>query len=405
MSTGKTRLVVSTFVPHFLMHALVASLPLFVPLWLVEFDVSRATIGTAMGALFVFYGGTSIPVGILADRYGSVPFLELYLFGTAVGAVVLGLTTTFVGLVLALIGVGLASGLYHPPAFRLISRQSYASSSLFAYHNIGGNLGLGIGPLITAVFLAFVDWRTAMLVAGGVLLVTGVLFTRYGPEESTVVDSKASESRSEFTGRLKALFTVGFVFVLSIYLLQGTYHRGATVFIPDYLQAVATVGSLELFGREIPPSRWVYSVMLMVGVGGQLLGGYLDDRFRTTPLIAVQLLGTAGLLLLLGRVTGLTLFAAIAIFGIAISFLAPILQNLVARHTSESERGLGYGFTSAGGTAAGGFLGASLAGWLATVGSYPRMFSTLALVPLAAVGLVVIYVFHYSDRDEFPGRR
>ncbi|MFC7046082.1 MFS transporter [Halobacteriaceae archaeon GCM10025711] len=138
MSTGKNRLLVSMFVPHFLMHALVSSLPLFVPLWLGEFEVSRAAVGTAMGALYVFLGGMSIPVGILVDRYGSVHFLRLYLFGTAAAAFVMGFTGSFLGLVLALLGIGLASGLYHPPAFSLLSRQSYASSSLFAYHNIGG---------------------------------------------------------------------------------------------------------------------------------------------------------------------------------------------------------------------------------------------------------------------------
>lgn len=395
MSTGKTRLLVSMFVPHFLMHALVSSLPLFVPLWLAEFEVTRAAIGTAMGALFVFLGGMSIPVGILVDRYGSVHFLRLYLFGTAAAALVMGLTGSFAGLVLALLGIGLASGLYHPPAFSLLSRQSYASSSLFAYHNIGGNLGLGVGPLLTAILLAFVDWQTTMLVAAGVMFVTGTLFYRYGPESTTPSSAGTADGGLALRGQLKGLLTVGFLFVLGIYLLQGTYHRGAVVFIPDYLQAVETVGPLTLFGREIPPSRWVYSFMLIVGVGGQLLGGYADERFDTEAIIAVQLLATAGILGLLGRTTGLALFGAIALFGVSISVLAPVLQNLVAQHTAESERGLGYGVTSAGGTAAGGFLGASLAGWLATIGSYPRMFSALAVIPLAALCLVLAYAYRY----------
>lgn len=395
MSTAKPRLLVSTFVPHFLMHAVLASLPLFVPLWLAEFETTRAAIGTVMGAHYVLYGGMAIPVGLLADRYGSVTFLELYLFGTGVGALLLGLSTSFAGLVLALLGVGLASGLYHAPAFRLLSRQSYASSQLFAYHNVGGNLGLGVGPLATAVLLAFVDWRTTMLVAGAALVVVGVLFYRFGPERTPSVVDGGRVTDDGLAGRLGAVFTAGFVFVLALYLVQGTYLRGAIVFIPDYLQAVATVGPIDVLGREIPAGRWVYSVMLMAGVGGQLLGGYVGDRFDETAVIAVALLGTAGLLALLGRTTGLGLFVAVAAFGVAISVLSPVLQQLVAEHTDEAERGLGYGFTSAGGTAAGGFLGASLAGWLATVGSYPRMFATLALFPLAAFGLVLAYAYRY----------
>lgn len=396
MSTGKVRLVVSMFIPHFLVHAVLASLPMFVPLWLAEFELTRATIGLVMGSLYIIYGGVAIPVGVLADRFGSIRFLGLFLFGSATGAVAMGLSTTFLGLILALIVIGFAGGLYHPPAFRLLSRQSYTSSSLFAYHNVGGNLGLGLGPFITAILLGFADWRTTMLAAGGVLAASGVLFVRYGPANTTP-DAGEGANGDGLTGRLVAVFSVGFVFVLLIYLLRGTFYRGAVVFIPDYLTAVATVDALELFGREIPPSRWVYSMMLMAGIGGQLVGGYVDDRVDTVRFIAAQLLVVSGLLALIGQTSGRVLFGVIALFGFTMMLLSPVLQNLVARHTPESVRGLAYGFTTAGSWAAGGFLGATLAGWLSTVGPYPRMFSVLALIPLATVGVVLVYAIRFRS--------
>ncbi|MFB6134617.1 MAG: MFS transporter [Halanaeroarchaeum sp.] len=393
MEPGRRLLIVSTFVPHFLMHALVSSLPLFVPLWLTEFAVSRATIGTTMGGLYVFFGGAAIPVGILADRYGSVPFLEIFLFGSGAGALVLGLSGSYLGLVLALLIIGVAGGLYHPPSFRLLSRQSYSSSSLFAYHNVGGNLGLGVGPLLTALLLTAVDWRTAMLIAAVVFGLVGILFHVFGPDRE--VPDRTNEEDGLLSGRLGSVFTVGFVFVLVIYLLQGIYHRGVVVFIPDYLTEVTTLGAISIFDRRLPPSRWVYSMMLMVGVGGQLFGGYVDERVRSTGLIAVQLAVMAGLIVLLGRTSGIALFAVIALYGFTMSVIAPILQNLVARHTADSDRGLAYGFTSAGGTAAGGLLGASLAGWLATVSSYPAMFGTLAVIPVLALAVLLVYVLRF----------
>jgi MFS family permease len=390
------------FIPHFLVHALFASLPMFVPLWLAEFELTRATIGLVMGSLYIIYGGIAIPTGILADRFGSINFLALFLFGSATGAVAMGVSTTFLGLILALIAIGFAGGLYHPPAFRLLSRQSYTSSTLFAYHNVGGNLGLGLGPFITAILLGFADWRTTMLVAGAVLGVSGILFVRYGPPNTTP-DPDEGANDDGLTGRLLAVLSAGFLFVLLLYLLRGTFYRGAVVFIPDYLTAVATVDGLDLFGREIPPSRWVYSMMLMVGVGGQLLGGYLDDRVDTTLFIAVQLLLVSGLLALIGQTTGHLLFGVIALFGFTMMMLSPALQNLVAKHTPTSTRGLAYGFTTAGSWAAGGFLGASLAGWLATVGSYPQMFAALAIIPLATVGLVIVYAVAFRATSSTPG--
>ncbi|MFB6110151.1 MAG: MFS transporter [Halodesulfurarchaeum sp.] len=390
MAPGKRLLVVSTFVPHFLMHALISALPLFVPIWLAEFAVSRATIGATMGGLYVFFGGAAIPVGILADRYGSVPFLEVFLFGSAVGTLVLGLTGSYVGLVGALLLIGVAGGLYHPPAFRLLSRQSYASSGLFAYHNIGGNLGLGVGPLLTALLLTAIDWRTAMLVGALVFGVVGVLFHVFGPDRE--VPDRTDGGEDPLAGRLRGIFTGGFVFVLLIYLLQGIYHRGVVVFIPDYLTKVSTVGALSIANRTLPPSQWVYSLMLMVGVGGQLFGGSVDERVRSTSLIGVQLIVMAGLIAMLGRTRGRVLLAVIALYGFTMSVVSPVLQNLVARHSADTDRGLAYGFTSAGGTATGGLIGASLAGWLATVSTYPAMFGTLALVPLLAVAVLLAFI-------------
>ncbi|MFB6153891.1 MAG: MFS transporter [Halodesulfurarchaeum sp.] len=389
MTTGKARMVVSMFVPHFLQHALLSSLPLFVPLWLGEFEVTRATLGTVMGTLYVFYGGIAIPVGLLADRYGSITWVALYLVGAAIAATGLGLSRSFLGLVVALLAIGVAGGLYHPPAFRLLSRQSYTSSSLFAYHNVGGNLGLGVGPLLTTVLLAFMDWRSTMLVAGAVFAVTGGLFLRYGPTNTTPEHSDTTGIR----GRVAAVISVAFVFVLLLYLLRGTFYRGAVVFIPDYLEAVTTVDALDVFGRTIPPSRWVYSTMLLVGVGGQLLGGYLDDRVETTHLLAAVLVLVAVLLALIGQTTGPLLFAVVLLFGFSMMVLSPALQHFVAAHTPESERGLAYGFTTAGSWAAGGFIGASVAGYLATTTSYPRMFTTLAGIALLTVGVVLAYAW------------
>lgn len=167
------------------------------------------------------------------------------------------------------------------------------------------------------------------------------------------------------------------------------------VFIPDYLTEVTTLGAISIFDRSLPPSRWVYSMMLMVGVGGQLFGGYVDERVRSTGLIAVQLAVMAGLIALLGRTTGMVLFGVIALYGFTMSIISPVLQNLVARHTADTDRGLAYGFTSAGGTAAGGLIGASVAGWLATVSTYPMMFGTLALVPLLAIAILLVYVVRF----------
>lgn len=404
MVSPTDRVVISTFAPHVLIHALISSVPLFIPIWLAEFEVTRATLGLAVGVLFVFYGGTAIPAGVLSDRFGSSRFIEVFLVGTGIASLLLAVVGSFTALVLGLVVLGIAAGLYHAPAFSLISRQDDATSKLFAYHNVGGHVGLGLGPLAMALLLAVTDWRTALLLTAIPFGLIWVGFRLYGPDEGPrngpVAADGGTAARVSLKDQIVRLCTVGFGFVLVVYLLRGTYSRGSVVFLPDYLDMAAQLGPLAIFGIELPPGRWVYSAMLMVGVGGQILGGELGERFKEEWILAVQLLSTAGLLVLLGRTDGLSLFTVVALFGIMMYSFPPILQSLVANYTPERSRGLGYGITTAGNAAAGGFLGATLAGWLATIGSFTEMFTVLAVIPVVALVFIFGYLYTAADRSD-----
>ena len=404
MVSSADRVVISTFGPHVLIHGLMASIPLFIPIWLAEFSVTRATLGLAVGILFVFYGGTAIPAGVFSDRLGSTRFIEVFLLGTGGAAILLSTVGSYRALIVGLVGLGIAAGLYHAPAFSLISRQDDATSKLFAYHNVGGHVGLGLGPLAMALLLAVVDWRTALFISAVPFGLIWLVFRFYGPDENPRTSVPVADGGSETTvglgTQVKRLCTVGFAFVLVIYLLRGTYARGSVTFLPDYLDLAANLGPLWLFGVELPPGRWVYSAMLILGVGGQMLGGELGTRYREELILAVQLVSTAGLLVLLGRTDGRALFAVVGLFGIMMYSFPPILQSLVAAYSPERSRGLGYGITTAGNAAAGGFVGASLAGWLITNGSYPWMFTVLAVIPIAALVFILGYEYLFADRSD-----
>lgn len=401
MSQDSERLLPFMFVSHTLVHALVASLPLFVPVWLQEFGATRASLGFVLGLLFVFYGGMAIPSGVLSDRYGSPVFVTLFLLTTGLAALLLGGVGGYPMLVGALVFLGLGAGLYHAPAFSLLSRRSESRSRTFAYHNVGAHLGLGLGPMVAAVLLTVLDWRSVFLVAAAPFLLFAVVFYAYGPSSDTGTDAATDGAgRQDLWSEFKSLCTFGFLFILAVYLLRGTYYRGSIVFLPDFLQLTAEFSPLALAGRSIPPGQWLYALILLVGVFGQLGGGFLGERVRSTVVLTGQLVATAVLLFVLGDAGGWALFALAIVLGLLLFSFPPILQDLVASHTPTATRGLGYGVTTAGNAAAGGFLGASLAGWLATTGTYASMFRSLALVPLLALGVVAVYVRWFDGRSD-----
>ncbi len=56
---------------HGTLNTFELSIPILVVIWLLEFPVSTATLGTAVAVGNGLYGVCALPGGVLADRYGS----------------------------------------------------------------------------------------------------------------------------------------------------------------------------------------------------------------------------------------------------------------------------------------------------------------------------------------------
>lgn len=220
MDPPAERVGIPTFGPHVLIHGLIASIPLFVPIWLAEFSVTRATLGVAVGALFVFYGATAVPAASSATAWGNAIHRGV-LLGTGSAALLLSTVGSYRALIAGLVGLGIAAGLYHAPAFSPISRQADATSTLFALHNVGGHVGLGLGPLAMALLLAVVAWRPAHLVSAVPFGLVWLVFRSYGPDEDLGDAGVAADGGPAATHGVRAqvqrLPTVGFAFVLVVY--------------------------------------------------------------------------------------------------------------------------------------------------------------------------------------------
>jgi len=384
----KTRLLSFVFVAHAIVHGAVLSIPLFVPIWVGEFAATRAQLGFAAAAMLVLYGGMAIPAGALSDRYGSDRFVTVYLLLTGVGFSLMLLVDSFPGVAASLLVIGLGAGLYHAPVLSLLSRQPYSSSRVFAIHNIGGNLGIALGPLIVIFLLTFFEWGTVLGLVAVPFLAFAVLFHVAGPTDT--IDS-TERPEAGVVDSARSLLAVGFVFVFAVYVLRGAFFRGTMTFLPDFLQVASGLEPLTAFGREIPPGRWVYSAILLLGVFGEYTGGELGERLDAERTLVGLFLVATVLSVLFGRVSGVALFAVAGLFGFVVFVFPPLMQALVAEYSPETSRGMGYGLVSGGNLAFGGFAGTSAAGWLVTTWSYPVMFVAFAALPLAAAVVIVSY--------------
>ncbi|WP_224270770.1 MFS transporter [Haloprofundus salinisoli] len=425
---------------HGMVHTYELSVPIFVTIWLSEFEtinlglaqfpVNSATLGLVVTAGYGLFGLGALPGGVLVDRLGSRRLITLCLLGMSVSFFVLGVSPGVLAIAVAFLCWGAAASVYHPAGLALISKGVEERGTGFAYHGMAGNIGIGLGPLVAAILLLFVDWRIVAVVLAVPALLAALFASRAEFDENAAVsgaavetdgggDSKADagvESWAEFVTESRRLFAGSFVFVFVVVMCSGLYYRGVLTFLPQLLAGLpgvdpvsisafipddllASVG-LEASGdSQLNPERYIYSGLLMIGVLGQYAGGKLTDRYAPEKGIAGAFAGLAVLALVFLPVANMgivPLLVVAAILGFALFVVQPLYQATVAEYTPAGTRGLSYGYTYLGVFGIGA-LGGAIAGAILEYASPEVLFVTLAAFA-AVASLVGVYLSRSASK-------
>jgi MFS family permease len=424
---------------HGAVHTYEMTVPLFVVVWLTEFDaiplgvasvdVTTATVGVVVTLGYGLFGLGALPGGILVDRVGSRRLISACLLGMGLSYVVLGLAPNMLVVAAALVLWGVAASVYHPAGLSLISKGVSERGTGLAYHGVAGNLGIGLGPLAAAVMLLFVEWRTVALALGAPAVLAAIYAARADFDETAAVadsetaadgegpgdgetaadgGSKATsgvDDLGEFIAESRLLFAGGFALVFVVVMCSGLYYRGVLTFLPELLRDLpgfdpvpvdallpeslrSALGVESGTGRPLRPQDYFYSGLLLVGVVGQYVGGKLTDRvplgyglagaFGTLAVLAVLFVPVSGMGLGPLMVLG-------ALLGAFLFVVQPMYQATVAEYTPSGTRGLSYGFTYLGVFGVGA-LGGTIAGGILAVANPTALF--LVLAGIAALGAV-----------------
>jgi MFS family permease len=429
-------IVALVMLAHAMVHTYELSIPIFVSIWLVEFsvlplgltqiEVTTATLGVVVTAGYGLFGVGALPGGVLVDRIGSARLITVCLFGMGGSFVLLGFAPNLLVVAVALLLWGAAASVYHPAGLTLLSKGVEERGTGFAYHGIAGNVGTGLGPLLAAVALLFVEWTVVAVALAVPALLAGVYAIRAEVDETAAVaaqepqatpdgdgdrsdassDSRASGgvgSLAAFGVESRRLFAGAFALVFVIVMASGLYYRGILTFLPNVLEPFPEFAPIPLTAllppavtdalgvapdsvRSLNPERYFYSGLLIVGVLGQYVGGKLIDRIPVEYGLAVGfgLLVVLALVFLPAASAGLVpLLVVGAVLGAALFFVQPFYQATVAEYSPPGTRGLSYGFTYLGVFGVGA-LGGTVAGVILTYATPTALFVTLA--GFAAVG-------------------
>jgi predicted MFS family arabinose efflux permease len=243
-----------------------------------ELNASDAEMGLLGGLAFaLFYTGLGIPIAWLADRWSRTWIMTIALTLWSGFTAVCGITTNYMQLFLARMGVGVGEAGGVAPAYSLISDYFPPSerARALSIYSFGIPIGSAAGIALGGIVASLVDWRVAFIVVGLVGVLIAPLFRAFVREPTRGRYDAAPPANAPKTGFFAALGVVArkpsfwlLSFGASCSSIMG---YGSFFWIPSFLQ--------RSYDFSLQQAAFFYSAILLVGgIVGVWLGGMLGDK-------------------------------------------------------------------------------------------------------------------------------
>jgi len=389
-SFQETKIIIITSVAHSLVHISELSFPAVAVLVASELlgdPTAYQKIGFAYFIATFLFGAMSILGGALTDRLGARRVVFIYLVGSGLSLILVGLSVSYFLLVVSLGLLGFFMGLYHPAGNVLISLGTRKTGLAMGIHGMGGNFGLALSPFLASFLAEQLDWRKGFMILGLLPLIFSLYILwdkkielRFEPlPESPSLDPAP---KNNFARSLLILF------IMSI--LNGMCYRGFTTFLPIYFRSQISAGLIPGFSALMQAGGFT-TLVLVLGIFGQFLGGRLADRFSRELLYTLCFLCSAPFLFLLGWLKNSSLIISALIFALIYFANQPSGNFLIADYSKKEVRGKIFGWFFFMNFGAGSIM-SWLAGMLGEKLSLNSIFILLALILALAgiLGLVLI---------------
>ena len=343
-----------------------------------DLDVSLGRAGLLAAAMALPWALGAPFTGLLSDRLGRRPLIVLALGGIGVATLGSALAPDFTTLLVTRLLAGLF-GAFGPASLMAAVGDLFPPERrgmAMGWLNMGFSLAaVGGVPLVGAVG-GLLGWRGAFAATGLLLVGLAVLLRLAFP---------APPARGGAAGlgtTYRAVLGVPLLGnVLAANILERSIFNASALYLPSFLML-----SYGLDAVEVAPA-----LALVAGgtIVGNLLGGWLGDRYRKARIFVVaQLLAGAVGLAVFGVPAGLV--ASVlggALFGLANAASRPAFLAL-GTELSPRHRGAVLGLLSL--TNQGGMVvGSALGGLVIALGGYPALAALTALSGLLAALLAL----------------
>ena len=213
------------------------------PIWQMAFGLSLAEVGSLKTLYSGAMASLQVPASMLSEKVGEK---RLLLFGTliaAIGFLLSGWTTGFLGLAACLVLSGIGASVQHPLSSSLTSHAFQGSElrGALSTYNLSGDIGKVLLPSLCAALLAIWDWHTVTSVMGLLGLLAVIFLAVILPKTTVTNHSKTQlDEASGDTSRKGAssnFLNLGFISLSSIAAIDSATRMGFLTLLPFLLMS------------------------------------------------------------------------------------------------------------------------------------------------------------------------
>ncbi len=338
--------------------------------------------------MYLLFGVSALPWGMLADKVSKRVLLLIFYGGAGFcGLLAASAMDNAFYLGLALTGVGLFSGIYHPVGLGWIAGEIENTSMAMGFNGMFGNLGLATAPLVAGL-INYGFGLQAVYLAVGILNILGIVLLVRTRKNDHSVSSQRQDNQSNTS-------FIPFGVLLVAMMLGGIVYRGTSVTLPAYFQ-LSNQGLFNsishLFGgigTENVVATLVTSIIYLLGMAGQFVGGKVGGKYDLRRSYFLFHLITIPAAIAMAFTSNLPLIGFAMIHSFFLLGMQPIENTLVSRLAPPGLMSSAYGlkFILTFGVGA---LSVKVIEVVKSSYGFPIIYLVLATVSVFLVGAILI---------------
>jgi len=290
------------------------------------FSLNASKVGLVFSIASFCFGIGSLPMSFLYNKYGPKKLIAFSQIGIFASALLVGFSNNIVMFSISNILLGLFASIHHPVSLTLISEVFEKNiSKANAFHGVFGSIGVSLGPLISYYALMYFSWHHAFIFTAFFNVILIPLTLKIIPDTEKIDVLQINDFNDRYQNSILKIF-------LMISFVVGLSFTVFNTFIPS-------VFNID-FGEN---SNSIVSVIMLTGFIGQILSGYLGDRFDRMKLLSFVFLLLLPLFISILFVGKNLLIIVSVLLAIIMYSIQPLINSIIKDITPVKIRSVVFG--------------------------------------------------------------